>query len=86
MKFTVLWAPRAESALAQLWTSAPDRNAVALAADTIDNLLRDNPLSVGESRPDNRRIIFVLPLAVTYTVSELDRTVKVLKVWRPGKR
>jgi hypothetical protein len=82
MIYTVVWQPTAEAALATLWNQAFDRAAVAKAADTIDAFLRHDPLSRGESRSKNFRILFVAPLAVHFEVVEKDRIVKVLKVWR----
>ena len=86
MKFTVIWQPSAEQDLATLWMNAPDRNAVALAADAIDAFLRRDPLAHGESRLGHSRVMFVPPLAVTYEVQELDRLVTVTGVWRPQLR
>ena len=39
MKYTVTWTPSAEQDLAALWNAAPDRQAVADAADEIDTSL-----------------------------------------------
>ncbi len=80
MTFTVLWKPNAASLLAEIWLDAPDKRAVTAAADTIDLLLKNNPLDQGESRGDNLRILIVEPLAVLYDVQEDDRTVTVLSV------
>jgi hypothetical protein len=49
MTFTVIWKPKAELALAELWNSAQDRQAVTESADAMDSLLRTSPLEVGES-------------------------------------
>jgi plasmid stabilization system protein ParE len=80
MNYTVLWTPLAEQELARLWTNAPDRNAVTAAADVIDDLLGRDPLSQGEARADDTRLLFVPPLTVLFQVSEADRTVHVLRV------
>jgi hypothetical protein len=40
MHFTVTWDPSAEAELTNIWLTAPDRQAVADAADEIDRLLR----------------------------------------------
>jgi len=82
MTFTVIWRPEAERTLTGLWNSAPDRQAVTDAADTIDIPLRTDPLEVGESRVVNTRILTVLPLSVYYDVHEDDRLVAVWAVWR----
>ncbi len=82
MRYTVLWRPTAEAALADLWTSASDRVTIAQAADAVDAMLRNDPGEVGESRGDGSRILIVSPLAVRYDVSEDDRRVAVWAVWR----
>jgi hypothetical protein len=82
MIFTVIWQPSAESMLAHLWNQAQDRAAVAKAADAIDAMLRIDPSSLGESRSEEFRVLFVPPLAVHFQVSEMDRIVKVLKIWQ----
>ena len=86
MTYTVVWRPSPESALAEIWTSAADRQAVTDAANAIDALLRVEPFEVGESRVANTRILTVLPLSVYYDVHEADRLVAVWAVWRVPKR
>jgi hypothetical protein len=82
MKYTVIWKPSAEEELARLWVNALDRQAVATAADTMDALLQEDPEAQGESRTGLVRIMIVPPLPVHFTVSEPDRLVSVLEVWR----
>lgn len=80
MRYTVVWDPRPTQDLADIWTRAPDRQAVADAADEIDRVLRGAPLSVGAAHGDDRRLT-VSPLEVIYTVSPGDRLVTILHVW-----
>ena len=80
MTFTVLWKPSAETRLASIWTDSSDRGAVTSAANQIDALLHSDPASRGESRSGTTRILIVPPLAVTFEVHDLDRTVYVLAV------
>ena len=80
MRFTVTWHPSAEQELTDIWLRATDRAAVSQAANAIDRLLTSDPLSQGEEFY-GERLLVVLPLAVTYTVSEQDRTVQILQVW-----
>jgi plasmid stabilization system protein ParE len=82
MNYTVGWKPSAEQELARLWTDAADRDAVAAAANRIDAVLGKSPHSQGESRQGRLRILFEGPLAVLFEVTEEDRFVDVLKVWR----
>lgn len=82
MTFTVVWRRTAERALAEIWLSADDRQAVTEASDAMDALLRSDPLAVGESRRGHTRILTVLPLSVYYDVHEEDRLVAVWAVWQ----
>jgi hypothetical protein len=56
------------------------RDAVTKAASIVDDLLRDFPIEVGESRDLSRRILFEQPLGIIYSVDSQDRLVKVLRV------
>ncbi len=82
MIYQVIWEPSAEKELTRLWLDSSQPDVVKLAADEIDMLLKTDPLDAGESRSDDRRILFVAPLAVVYRAFEADRRVKVLRVWR----
>jgi len=81
MKFTVVWVPLAEQKLARLWLRASDRSAVSKAAYEIDAFLKTSPLSAGEARSSDQRLLHAAPLAVRYSVSPDDRLVKVVDVW-----
>ena len=76
MKYRVIWAQAAVDQLANLWASAADRNAVASAADEIDELLRSHANTAGESRNRNERIVIVRPLAAFVEVD--DRGLRVV--------
>ena len=82
MNWTVVWLPKAENRLAELWTNATDRNAVRDAADRIDQLLQQDPVNQGESRGGRLRILFERPLAVNFPVDQQTRVVSVTRVWR----
>lgn len=82
MKYTVVWKPKAEQQLADLWNQASDRNAITKAANLIDHVLTRDPHSQGESRWNSYRIMFAPPLAVYFDVSEADKLVVVVKVWK----
>jgi plasmid stabilization system protein ParE len=82
MKFTVIWTPKAEQALAALWLDATDRQSVTGAANRIDRLLRLDPESQGESRRRGVRILFEPPLGALFEVVLQDGLVRVLHVWR----
>ncbi len=82
MRYTVLWRPSAEQDLAEIWMKAADRQAVASAADRIDRLLAQDPVSQGESRSGDIRVLLVEPLGVYFDVEADDRRVWVFAVWR----
>lgn len=81
--FEVEWAEDALSELATIWTSADSdlRAAVTAATNQIDQHLQADPLGVGESRPDGRRVHFVPPLGLIYRLHEDEQTVIVSRVW-----
>jgi plasmid stabilization system protein ParE len=82
MSYTVVWRPSAERDLAQIWNDAPDRDQVTAAADSLDECLRRDPLSLGESRGDVIRIATEAPLTILFDVHVDDRKVIVWDVWR----
>jgi hypothetical protein len=81
MKYTVIWVPDAEQELAAIWIAAADRDAVTAAAHQVDQDLRRDPDTQGESRPEGRRIVLEHPLGVLFTIQPQDRIVYVLTVW-----
>jgi len=81
MRYDVLWVPAAEQGLAAIWMDSHRRDAVTQSAREIDELLRDDPEDVGESRADGRRILLVPPLGVLFRVFPQDPHVYVLTVW-----
>lgn len=82
MKYTVVWARSAEDHLADLWANAEDRESIRRACDELDAVLAQRPTFLGESRSGNTRIAFVAPVGMEYEISDEDRTVLVLAVWK----
>jgi hypothetical protein len=70
--------------LAALWTEAdsPTRQAITHATHVLEQLLRNNPEDVGESRPRGRRIMFVPPLGILFRVRPEQSKVQIVQVWR----
>jgi hypothetical protein len=81
MKYTVVWVAEAEEELAVIWAGVADREAVANAANALDNQLARDPAAIGESRPHAERIVHYLPLGARFTILDGDRLVKVVAVW-----
>ncbi len=82
MKYTVIWKKAAERMLAQIWLDSGDRPAVTAASNRIDQLLGHDPETRGESRDQNRRVLFESPLGVAYIVDPQDMKVHILAVWQ----
>lgn len=57
------------------------RQSVTAASHEIDQRLSADPENEGESRPDDRRIMFVAPLGVMYEIDQDQGIVFVLQVW-----
>lgn len=81
MKHTVSWLPAAEQELADVWLAAHDRGAVSQAAALLDRQLANDPDTLGEARPDGRRIHFAAPLGILFSVYPDDLRVVVTHVW-----
>ena len=77
MKWTVIYRPDAADELATIWLRAADRQAVADAANAIDQQLGTAPETTGESRENNSRILCEGELTVLFDVNEQERTVTV---------
>jgi hypothetical protein len=79
-----LWAldylPGAIQELADIWTGAPDRNAVTWAASVIDRQLQRDPQGVGRHLSEGLYQLHESPLLVYYTVDPVQRSVQVIQV------
>ncbi len=80
IRFTVTWLEGAQNHLAQIWVDAPDRQAVTEAANEIDLKLATDATSKGIPLSEGLRSLYIPPLHVLFTVSELDRLVVVVSV------
>lgn len=83
---TVRWEQIALAGLADGWLAADSqgRQLIVTAATEIDQHLAVAPDTLGESRPDGRRVVFFPPLGVLFRV--VGDTVSVLRVWGLRKR
>jgi hypothetical protein len=81
MKYTVLWVPAAEAALANIWLNADDRREISRAAHELEAALQRAPENEGESREEGRRVVLETPLGVKLRVFPQDRIVRILDVW-----
>lgn len=86
MKHRVFWSPNAERQLEAILSKDSLRAEIANAARDIDGHLLTDPFAFGESRYENVRVGFVLPLGVEYEVLEDVHTVIAHGVWRVSGR
>jgi hypothetical protein len=86
--FRVQWLAEAVEELARIWTDADStlRQAVTAATQALDEELRLNPFRQSESREDERRVLFLYPLAARIKVDLEQRIVWVLHVWQFRRR
>ena len=82
MKYHIRWKDLAIDDLTAIWLSATssERRVIASAAKETDRLLESRPDLAGESRDDDRRIIFVAPLAITFRVDVASAEAQILRV------
>jgi len=61
------------------------RDAILDAMGDAENVLRNEPEFVGESRNDDKRVLIVGPLSITYKIDYRNRTVSIVhaRVQRP---
>ena len=78
-----MWQPTARDELAVLWMAADSavREGITVAANRVDDELRQHPENKGESRPNNQRIFFVFPLAIRFRIDTPRSIVYVTHVW-----
>jgi hypothetical protein len=86
VNFDVVWKEEADEDLAAAWMKAADPEAVTVAANRVEQILRRDPLGHGESRGGDDRLLFEGPLGVAYRVDAQARRVLVLSVGLFGRR
>jgi plasmid stabilization system protein ParE len=86
--FRVVWLQAALDELTTIWLQADSaaRQAITAAAHTIDQELAANPHEQGESRGDDERIFFALPLGVLFEIEDQFALVRILHVWDIRRR
>ena len=81
MRYRIHWLPSAESELAEIWLASSDRKRITTAAAELDRRLAANAPDEGESRSNELRITFELPLAIVFRVLADVNLVEVGQVW-----
>ena len=83
---TIRWERGALAELADAWleSNSDERRKIVAAAAEIDRQLLGDPETLGESRTENARLMFIPPLGVLFEVE--NGVVSVLHVWKIHKR
>jgi hypothetical protein len=81
--FQVIFSRAALDEVGAQWAGAEDdgRLAIGSAFQQIIQQLRTDPYGESESRGDNRRIMFVAPIGVTFEVDDASQNVNVFSLW-----
>jgi hypothetical protein len=81
--FRVRWLDEADDQLAAIWmrVDSEKRRAVTEATNAIDRELKSDPFRQSESRENKRRVLFVPPLGIFFSVDTKRRVVRVVRVW-----
>ena len=86
MRHAVRWTRRALDAVAQAWLDNPvARTAITEDVAAADEALATDPLNQGESREENRRVVFLRNLILTIHVDAGRHVVSVLNVRHPKR-
>jgi plasmid stabilization system protein ParE len=81
VKYIVIWRPAAERDLVNAWLRAGNENALAAAANLVDQLLASDAHEKRESRERGHRVLFAPPLGVRFSVNVRLQEAYVLRVW-----
>jgi len=84
MNYFVQWAPSAHDRLERIWMAAEDKGAVLRAANTIDDMLAQDPFRQDIIWLGEESTFIVEPLAVDFLVEQDKRKVLILTVWMIG--
>lgn len=79
-RYTVTWLEGAQDELAQIWTTAKERNQVTDAANAVDVELLYDAETKGQPLSESLRTLCIPPLHVLFSVSVSDRLVEVSMV------
>ena len=79
-RHTVVWHKDAVDELAEIWINAPNRAAVATAANAMDSNLADEPSTKGDELSEGLRVLIARPLQVLFAVNVDDRVAEILQV------
>lgn len=81
MSYQIIWKPEADRKFLELCEQPGQEAVVSAAAQEFMQLLRQDPLNVGESRSGSRRIAFVGRIAFLFSVHPDDQLIVVKSLW-----
>lgn len=82
MKWKLVWLRPADDALIELWLLSPDRSKLSEAIDRLEDSLRRDPYQEGESRGENRRVVFSGPIAASILIDDFRRVAYLVEIWQ----
>jgi hypothetical protein len=81
--FIIYRSPEAMLPLRETWEWADDalRRAILLATIRVDQRLQEGAQTQGESRDDQKRVLFEAPLGVLFEADESKQFVRIVRCW-----
>jgi hypothetical protein len=86
VKWKIFWSNEADEELANIWLRTSEKDLVSRASAQIERELAADPTKAGESRSESTRVVFCLPLVVTFVLHPEQRAVQVTHVRAAWKR
>jgi hypothetical protein len=86
VSWEVYWSDEAEGELNRIVSIAPDPGLVAVASAQLEQNLATDPIELSESRTEDYRVIFSLPLVAYFVVHSQQQTIQVIHVRAACKR
>jgi hypothetical protein len=84
MSWSVVWEQHAEDELTRAWLASRHRTLLTDVTGRLEQALRQDPTTVGESREGTIRIVTEWPIALHFDVRPADRMVVIVDFWIYG--
>ncbi|MCI0365831.1 MAG: type II toxin-antitoxin system RelE/ParE family toxin [Phycisphaerales bacterium] len=86
MRYRVIFSPQADRDLVDLWLESDEQRAITEAVDDLVRRLEANPMQVGESRREMRRIALQWPVGIEFDINESSQEVHIYRFWTFKRR
>jgi hypothetical protein len=86
VSYRVVFHPRADAVLIDLWMASARRQEVTRAVDWLERELSIQPEQLGESRIGEDRIAFHGPIGIEFRVDQELQEVLIFNIWEIGSR